>query len=87
VSKDLIRLLVWVAVIGAAFAFAWYKGYLVQLRTYVAQTREELRKCTWPSWAELKGSTLVVGISIVILGLFTVVVDQVFFRIIILFKL
>ncbi len=86
-SKELIRLLVWVIVVGSVFAFLWWKGYLVQLRTYVAQTREELRKCTWPSWEELKGSTLVVAISIVILGLFTVLVDQVFFRIIIMFNL
>ena len=86
-SKDLIKLLVWAAAVGAVFAFLWWKGYLVQIRTYVAQTREELRKCTWPTWSELKGSTLVVTISIVILGLFTVAVDQVFFRIIILFKL
>jgi preprotein translocase subunit SecE len=37
-----------------------------------------LRKCTWPTWDELKGSTVVVGISIVLLGAFTVMVDFVF---------
>ncbi|MEI6391894.1 MAG: preprotein translocase subunit SecE [Verrucomicrobiota bacterium] len=51
------------------------------------QTREELRKCTWPTWTELKGSTVVVTISIVILGGYIVLVDQAFFRIFMFFKL
>ena len=66
------------AIVGAAFAFAWWKGYLVRLSNYVAETREELRKCTWPTWDELKGSTVVVAISIGLLGVFTVLVDIVF---------
>ena len=51
------------------------------------QTREELRKCTWPTWDELKGSTVVITISIVLLGGFIVLVDQVFFRLFMFFKL
>ena len=54
---------------------------------YVQQTREELRKCTWPTWDELKGSTVIVGISIFILGGFTVVVDQILVKVFVLFKL
>jgi len=65
-------------VIGAAFAVLWRKGYLLKVTDYVKLTREELRKCTWPSWDELKGSTVVVGISIILLGGFTVLVDFVF---------
>jgi preprotein translocase subunit SecE len=78
VKNNLTPILVWVVVIGAAFAFAWWKGYLLRLSNYVALTREELRKCTWPTWDELKGSTLVVTISIVLLGGFTYAVDKVF---------
>ncbi|HOP96102.1 MAG TPA: preprotein translocase subunit SecE [Verrucomicrobiota bacterium] len=74
----LTTILIWVVVIGSAFAFAWWKGYLQRLSLYVLQTREELRKCTWPTWDELKGSTVLVAISILILGGFTVVVDWVF---------
>ena len=77
----LTRILIWVVVVGAAFAFLWWRGHLKRLATYVEQTREELRKCTWPTWDELKGSTVIVMISIVILGLFTIAVDQVFFQI------
>ena len=63
---------------GVVFGFLWWKGYLLQISTYVQQTREELRKCTWPTWAELKGSTVVVAISILLLGGFTVLADLIF---------
>jgi len=73
--------LIWVAVVAAIFGFLWWRGHLKQLAIYVQQTREELKKCTWPTWDELKGSTVIVMISIIILGLFTVAVDQVFFQV------
>jgi preprotein translocase subunit SecE len=66
------------AVIGVVFALAWWKGYLVRIRNYCNATVEELKKCSWPTWDELKGSTLVVAISIALLGAFTVLVDTIF---------
>ncbi len=47
----------------------------MRFSNYVQATKEELRKCTWPSVDELKGSTMVVVVAIVLLGFFTVVVD------------
>ena len=85
--SDTVRLLIWVVAVGAVFAWLWRAGHLVRLTDYVKATREELRKCTWPSWDELKGSTIVVFISIGLLGLFTVAIDQIFFRLFVLFKL
>jgi preprotein translocase subunit SecE len=82
VNKELIKILIWVAVILAVFIFAWRKGLLAKLTTYIQQTKEELRKCTWPTWDELKGSTVLVAISILLLGIFTVIVDRVFFTVI-----
>ncbi len=76
--SELVKILIWVVLVGIAFAILWYKGYLVRFANYVQQTREELRKCTWPTWDELKGSTVVVAIAIALLGLFTVLVDLVF---------
>jgi preprotein translocase subunit SecE len=64
-----------VAAVAIAFGILWRKGQILQLRNYILETREELKKCTWPSWSELKGSTVVVMISILILGAFTVGVD------------
>ncbi len=76
--QDTIWILVWVVIVLGVFAWLWRAGHLARFAVYVQQTREELRKCTWPSWDELKGSTVVVSISIVILGGFTVLVDFVF---------
>ena len=64
------------------FLVLWRKGYLMRTRAYIQETREELKKCTWPTWEELKGSTLVVTISIGLLGLFTFIADRVFFQVI-----
>jgi preprotein translocase subunit SecE len=87
IVNDLVKIGIWGLVIGIIFVILWRKGYLLQLTTYVQQTREELRKCTWPTWDELKGSTVVITISIVLLGAFIVLVDQVFFRMFMFFKL
>ena len=73
------KILVWVVIAGALFGFLWWQGQLKRLATYVQQTREELKKCTWPTWDELKGSTVVVMISITLLGVFTFVMDHVLF--------
>ncbi len=67
-----------IVVVAVVFAILWWSGQLVRLSNYIAETREELRKCTWPTWNELKGSTAVVMISIAILGGFTVAVDLLF---------
>jgi len=75
---------IWVCIIGATFAYLWYKGHLANFANYVALTREELRKCSWPTWTELKGSTVVIFISIALLGGYTVVVDFVLSRVLLL---
>jgi preprotein translocase subunit SecE len=80
--RDYITLVLWVLVIGGAFAYLWRKGHLLRLGTYIAETREELRKCTWPSVEELKGSTVVVMITIIALAVFTVVSDFIILQIV-----
>jgi preprotein translocase subunit SecE len=65
-------------VLAVVFGLMWYGGQLARLANYVRETRVELDKCSWPTWAELKGSTLVIFISLVLLGVFTMVVDWVF---------
>ena len=78
-DKKYLEIGIWAGAIGAVFAVLWFTGNLVKLRNYVAETREELKKCTWPTSDELKGSTVVVMISVLLLGAFTVVVDNVLF--------
>lgn len=73
--NDFVKLGIWVVIVGVAFAIMWRKGVLLRISNYVAETREELRKCSWPSSAELKESTVVVTVTIGLLSAFTVAVD------------
>jgi preprotein translocase subunit SecE len=75
--KEYLPIVIAAAVIGGIFAVLWWSGKLARLANYIQETREELKKCTWPTWDELKGSTVVVMISILILGVFTFGVDVV----------
>jgi preprotein translocase subunit SecE len=80
-----LSILIWVVVVGAVFGLLWWQGQLARLTVYVQETREELKKCSWPTWDELKGSTTLIIITIGLLGVFTVVVD--YFLNFIFFKL
>ncbi len=73
--KENLPLIIGIAAVGGLFAWLWFSGNLVRLSNYIQETREELRKCTWPTWDELKGSTVVVLIASIALGAFTVVID------------
>ena len=73
--KEYLPILIGAAVVLGVFSILWWSGYLVRLSNYIQETREELKKCTWPTWDELKGSTVVVMISIAILGAYTIGVD------------
>ena len=45
------------------------------IRIFVRETWDELLKCTWPTWTELRDSTVVVVVAAAILGLFTSISD------------
>jgi preprotein translocase subunit SecE len=83
--NNYIGIIIWAVVILGVFGALWKTGQLVRFANYVRETREELKKCTWPTWAELKGSTVVVMISFALLGFFTFAVDFIFFHIVRLF--
>ena len=70
------------AVVGVAFAILWRTGSLARLSLYIQETKEELRKCTWPTWDELWSSTVLIAICIVALGTFTMVVDYIFVNVV-----
>lgn len=59
------------------FAILLRRGAFLQISAYFRETQEELKKCTWPTWEELKGSTMVVVVAILLLGGFTVGVDAI----------
>ncbi len=78
--NDWIHIGIWAAVIGAVFGYLWWQGQVQRLAAYVAETREELKKCAWPSWEELKGSTALIIIMVALLGGFVVAVDALLFK-------
>jgi len=82
VSNWYVKLLIWVVVIGGVFAFLWRKGHLLKLTLYVRETQEELKKCSWPSLEELKGSTVVVMVAMALMAAFTIAADLVVSRLI-----
>lgn len=59
----------------AVFSYLWWQGQIQRLALYVQETREELRKCTWPTWVELRGSTVLITITVGLLGLFVCIID------------
>lgn len=80
--NEFVKLGLTVVVVGTLFAFLWRKGYLLKISDYVAETREELRKCTWPTIEELKGSTVAVIMTTFLLGVFTVLIDFVIVKLV-----
>jgi preprotein translocase subunit SecE len=71
-------LIFWMVVVGAIFVYIWRSGQLAKLVVFVSETSEEMKKCNWPTWSELKGSTVVVMIALVAMGAFTVISDKIF---------
>ena len=51
---------------------------MARLREFIKETRAELKKITWPTREELRGSTWVVIVSVIFITAFIGVVDQVF---------
>jgi len=77
-SNDLIWIIILSVVAVGLFGWLWRAGHLVRFANYIRETKEELRKCSWPTWEELKDSTIVVSVAIFLLGGFTVAVDAIF---------
>ncbi len=73
--KQFVPLVIGVVAASVVFALMWRKGYFLKLSNYVQETKEELRKCTWPVKDELVDSTTVVMVAIFLLGAFTVGAD------------
>ena len=55
---------------------------IVKTQTFFAEVVTELKKSAWPTRKELLDSTLVVIVTMLILGMFVAVADMVFVKII-----
>ena len=76
-----IHFAIWAVVIVALFGYLWWQGQIKRLAVYVQETREELKKCSWPTWVELRGSTLLIITMVALLGIFVFIVDHILFAI------
>ena len=54
-------------------------------RIFIGEMIEELKKATWPTKAELRDSTVVVVVAVIILGLFTSISDFSIYQVVDLF--
>ena len=76
-NSNITSIVIWAVVLGGLFALLWYKGYIASLKLYFQETWQELKpgRCSWPTWNELRGSTVLIGVTIVLLGAFISVLD------------
>jgi preprotein translocase SecE subunit len=79
-NGNLVGIAIWGGIIVALFGYLWWKGYVARLTVYFQETWNELKpgRCSWPTWTELRGSTVLIGVTIFLLGAFVSVLDFVF---------
>jgi preprotein translocase SecE subunit len=73
--KELLPIIVTVVIAFIIFVILWRRGAFLRVSGYFQETKDELVKCAWPTWDELKASTVVCLVAIVLLGAFTVGID------------
>jgi len=52
------------------------KSFLSKIE-FIKDTRKELNNVSWPGWREVRGTTIVVIVSVFFFGFFLFLVDQV----------
>lgn len=76
-----------VAVVGIAGALViWREPVTVfahRSAIFVQDVRAEVRKVTWPSWDDLRKSTVVIIIIVIIIGIIIGVMDFIFSKLLI----
>ena len=76
----IIKIVLWAIVAGmAVYLLVKHRD---TLRTFFDEVVTELKKSAWPTWPELRESTVVVGVAILALGICVAVYDFIFLRII-----
>jgi preprotein translocase subunit SecE len=55
------------------------------IRIFSGEIVDELKKASWPTWSELRDSTLVVIVAALILGVFTSITDFSLYQVVDLF--
>jgi preprotein translocase subunit SecE len=55
-------------------------------RIFLGEIVDELKKASWPTWSELRDSTVVVIVAAIILGVFTSISDFSLYQVVDLFS-
>jgi preprotein translocase subunit SecE len=55
-------------------------NWFQRAKTFLAEVRSELKRTSWPSWKEVRGTTTVVIVTVFIFALFLWVVDTILFH-------
>jgi preprotein translocase subunit SecE len=54
----------------------------VQVKDYFGELQTEMRRVTWPSWKQVRGTTIVVIIAVFAFAAYFAVIDQIFLSLI-----
>jgi len=54
----------------------------IQVKTYVEELQTEMRRVTWPSWKQVRATTLVVIIAVFAFAAYFAVIDEIFLSLI-----
>ena len=54
----------------------------VQVKDYVSELQTEMRRVTWPSWKQVRATTLVVIIAVFAFAAYFAVIDEIFLSLI-----
>ena len=53
------------------------KNFIEQTRRFLREVKAEMAKVTWPTWVELKGSTILVIVVSIIFAVYVGIVDMI----------
>ena len=70
-----------VTAMAAAAALVWRQpllAFAVKSSAYIRDVREEVRKVSWPTWEDLRKSTMVIIVIVVIVGAIIGLMDLMF---------
>jgi len=53
------------------------KNFIEKTKRFLREVKAEMAKVTWPSWPELKGSTILVIVVSIIFAIYVGIVDMI----------
>lgn len=58
------------------------KNPFIKIRVFFEEIFTELKKATWPTWKELRDSTIIVLVGIILMGIYVGIVDFSLFQVV-----